>query len=350
MIRASANFPEISIAVCSTGQHRDMFEQAQTSVGLSVDFNLDLMKSDQQLSTLHAKAVVGIHEILDTNGFDGVIVQGDTTTAFAGALASFHKRLPVIHVEAGLRTWDMTNPFPEEANRSLIDSIATVCAAPTVKAAENLKKAGVGDSRIHVTGNTAIDALLFTKSLISDSSDSSNPELRKIFSNPDAPIVTITGHRRESFGEDFENICFAIQKLASEHRSYQFVYPVHLNPNVREPAHQILGGIENVHLLPPLNYTDFVQLLSNSYLVLTDSGGIQEEAPSLDLPVLVMRKNTERPEGIDAGCAMLVGVSESSIVDGVEELISDQGLNARMASAKKPYGDGHAAEKILRLL
>jgi UDP-N-acetylglucosamine 2-epimerase (non-hydrolysing) len=350
IIQESELHDHIEIDVCSTGQHKLILKQALSSFDISIDYDLELMTTDQGLSYLHSNAVLGLQDLMSNSKYDGVIVQGDTTTAFAGAMTAFLNRIPVVHVEAGLRTWDIANPFPEEGNRILIDSISSICAAPTAEAAKNLSKAGIPDSRIHITGNTAIDSLIYTRTKMSDESRNGTFTVGSLTLDKTRRIIAITAHRRESFGTDLERICKAISTLAARHTDVLFVYPVHPNPNVRKPVFEQLGNIENVHLIEPLAYSDFVLLLMNSYLVLTDSGGIQEEAPTLDLPVLVMRKNTERPEGLAAGCTRLVGVTEESIVEGVEQLLSDKQSYKSMAEAKNPYGDGTAARKILELL
>jgi UDP-N-acetylglucosamine 2-epimerase (non-hydrolysing) len=352
IILGAKNHQDVTVELCSTGQHKEMLDQALLAFELTPDYDLSLMTSNQALSEFHAIAVSGIHRVLSNSDFDGVIVQGDTATAVAGAIAGFHANLPVIHVEAGLRTWDLSNPFPEEGNRTIIDSLATVNAAPTAQAAENLKKMGIPESNIFVTGNTAIDALLYMKSKIDSSAQESSSstdvmEFGSVNLKSGSRIIAVTGHRRESFGRELEQICRAIGAIAASHPDVQIVYPVHLNPNVQEPVYRILGKIDNIHLCDPMSYPDFVNLLANSYLVLTDSGGIQEEAPALDLPVLVMRKTTERPEGVNAGCARLVGVSEKSIIDGVAEILGSDQIHQSMATAINPYGDGHAATRIL---
>jgi UDP-N-acetylglucosamine 2-epimerase (non-hydrolysing) len=344
------DYPDISIDICSTGQQKEMLNQTLASFDLTPLYELNLMQHNQSLSDLHSTAVTGISQLLSKLEFDGVIVQGDTTTAFAGALAAFHNKMTLVHVEAGLRSHNLSNPFPEEGNRILIDSIATVCAAPTIQAAENLNRAGIAESKIHVTGNTGIDALFHVKAKLESMADRAKPNIGSPDPDTTNRIITITLHRRESFGHDLEQICEAILVLAKSHPEMQFIYPVHLNPNVQTPVRKFLDGVPNIQLTEPKNYHDFVDLLMHSFLILTDSGGIQEEAPSLGIPVLVLRKNTERPEGIEAGCAKLAGVTKGSIIQAVEAIINDEQLYRSMATVKNPYGDGTAASQILKLL
>jgi UDP-N-acetylglucosamine 2-epimerase (non-hydrolysing) len=337
----------IDVTICSTGQHREMLSQALAAFNITPDIELNLMKDHQQLGELTARAITETARIFTEQKPDVVVVHGDTTTAMSTALAAFYDQIPVMHVEAGLRTFDKHNPFPEELNRVFIDHIAVHCMAPTELAAQNLKDSGVPDQNIEITGNTAVDALLsIAEKVRTNIAPTTLPNGLQNAINSGKKIVTVTGHRRESFGHDFEQICLALQDIVTENPDAVIAYPVHLNPNVQEPVSRILGTTDRVFLFDPLPYPDFVWLLMHSYLVLTDSGGVQEEVPSLDKPVLVMRKVTERPEGIDAGCAKLVGVQQSSIASGIRKLLTQAELYKQMAAAPNPYGDGKASKRI----
>jgi len=339
--------PDIETIVCSTGQHRQMLDQAFGSFDITPDIDLGLMTANQSLTDLSAAALTALGGVFESQNPDAVIVQGDTTTAMIGALAAYYHRIPIVHIEAGLRTWDRFNPFPEEGNRAIIDQIADYCMAPTSGSQKNLLKTGVGQERITVTGNTAVDAILEMAEKVSGNAapESLPAEIGQSIANGVRTIV-VTGHRRESFGKDFESICRALKRIVDENPGTQIVYPVHLNPNVREPVFRILKDEERVHLVDPLPYSEFVWLLANSFIVLTDSGGIQEEVPSLNKPILVMRSVTERPEGVDAGCSKLVGVDENTIVENINELLTDESAYARMIKADNPYGDGKASKRI----
>jgi len=338
--------------VCVTAQHREMLDQVLTVFGITPETDLNLMKANQSLGKLTSTAIFELDQYLSTERPHLVIVQGDTTTAFCGALAAFYHHIPVGHVEAGLRTGDMNAPWPEEANRVLVSRIAELHFAPTEKAKQNLLAEAVAPDKIWVTGNTVIDALFLALEKVK----AVPPEIPGL--NPSAlglsntsPLVLITGHRRESFGPGFESICRAIAELAARFPNVQFVYPVHLNPNVREPVGRILGTqgkpTKNIHLIEPLSYLPFIALLERCTLVLTDSGGIQEEAPSLGKPVLVMRDKTERPEAIEAGTVRLVGTDFNAIVDETSRLLTDHAAYDQMARAINPYGDGKATGRIL---
>jgi len=339
--------PDIETIVCSTGQHRQMLDQAFGSFDITPDIDLGLMTANQSLTDLSAAALTALGGVFESQNPDAVIVQGDTTTAMIGALAAYYHRIPIVHIEAGLRTWDRFNPFPEEGNRAIIDQIADYCMAPTSGSQKNLLKTGVGQERITVTGNTAVDAILGMAEKVSGNAapESLPAEIGQSIANGVRTIV-VTGHRRESFGKDFESICRALKRIVDENPDTQIVYPVHLNPNVREPVFRILKDEERVHLVDPLPYSEFVWLLANSFIVLTDSGGIQEEVPSLNKPILVMRSVTERPEGVDASCSKLVGVDENTIVENINELLTDESAYARMIKADNPYGDGNASKRI----
>jgi UDP-N-acetylglucosamine 2-epimerase (non-hydrolysing) len=356
--------------VCVTAQHRQMLDQVLQIFKITPDYDLNIMKEDQDLFDITAKSLEGLKEILEKVGPDAVLVQGDTTTAFVAGLAAYYLKIPVGHVEAGLRTYDKYSPFPEEINRRLLSVLTDYHFAPTEWSKRNLVREGVPKERIWVTGNTVIDALL--RVVRSQESEDRRRGFREFFkshynltlntqhSTPNTPVPTkegqhpklilVTGHRRENFGEGFEDICRALKEIAERRKDVVIVYPVHLNPNVQGPVKRILGGRKNICLIEPLEYEAFVFLMSNSYLILTDSGGIQEEAPSLGKPVLVMRNTTERPEGIEAGVVRLVGTVQEKIVDSTLELLEDKELYRRMSESVNPYGDGKAAEKITEIL
>jgi len=341
----------IEVIVCSTGQHRQMLDQAFDSFRISPDIDLDLMTPNQSLTDLSAAALTSLANVFQTHKPDAVIVQGDTTTAMIGGLSAYYHRIPVVHVEAGLRTWNRFNPFPEEGNRAIIDQIADYCMAPTSESEKNLLATGVSQDRITVTGNTAVDAIIaMSKKMAGAPAPPSVPAAVATAIKNGERVIVVTGHRRESFGNDFESICRSLKRIATDHPDVQIVYPVHLNPNVREPVYRILNDVDRVHLIEPLPYSEFVWLLTHSYLVLTDSGGIQEEVPSLNRPILVMRNVTERPEGVDAGCAILVGVDEENIVRHVNTLLTDKAQYAKMIKQENPYGDGQASIRIANVL
>jgi UDP-N-acetylglucosamine 2-epimerase len=335
--------------VCATGQHREMLEKAVETFELRPDIDLGLMAHDQALGELTAGAIRCLDGVLSDESPDIVLVQGDTTTAFCGSLAAFYHRVSVGHVEAGLRTWRKYAPFPEEINRSLIGRIADFHFAPTPRARDSLLKEGVDESRIFLTGNTVIDALLWVRDRVSDGVPSGVSE-SVVRSIAGKTIVLVTGHRRESFGRGFENICSSIRRVAGDFADVHFVYPVHLNPNVRGPVYELLGQHPRIHLIEPLDYEAFVWLMDRASIVLTDSGGVQEEAPSLGKPVLVMRETTERPEGVAAGNALLVGTDVERIVGELGRLLRDEAARAEMARQRNPYGDGEAARRIVDVL
>jgi len=335
------------VEVCLTGQHRQMLDQVNKFFGIKADYDLDLMRPNQTLSDLTARCLQGLDPVLEKTKPDLVFVQGDTTTVLAGALAAFYKKIPVAHLEAGLRSGDIYSPYPEEANRKLAGQLATWHFAPTKGAAENLARDGI-TKNVHVVGNTVIDALLLGLALIKERGDAEYSEFFR-FLDLSKKIILVTGHRRESFGGGFENICGAIRDIAERYPDVQIVYPMHLNPNVREPVNRILSGISNVHLIEPLDYPYLIWLMSKCYFVLTDSGGIQEEAPALGKPVLVMRDVTERMEGIEAGTAKLVGTAREEIKNTSIRLLIDQANYEIMAKASNPYGDGRACDMLVRL-
>lgn len=333
--------------VCLTGQHRELLGQVIEYFGISEDVQLDLMTPSQSLSGLTARCVEAVDQTLIRCQPDCVVAQGDTTTVMAASLAAFYRQIPLVHVEAGLRTGDLQAPWPEEMNRRVADMLATLCCAPTERAARALLAEGVPRQRIHVTGNTVIDALLAT---LQRERAAGERWQTKYAALADASMILITGHRRESFGEGFERICRAIGELADRFAECRFVYPVHLNPNVQGPVRAALGDRPNIHLVDPVPYPEFVWLMDRSTLILTDSGGVQEEAPSLGKPVLVMREVTERPEAVEAGAARLVGTSVAGIVRGVTDLLTDEKQYAACRIEKNPFGDGRAAERIVELM
>ena len=308
------------------------------------------MQDAQTLDGLTHLVIKGLSEVIRKSSPDIIFVQGDTTTAFAGALSGFYNSIKVCHIEAGLRTGDIMSPWPEEANRKLISIIASTHFAPTKLSKENLLREGVEEKSIKVTGNTVIDALFEVKEIIdSDKKFQINLDKKFNFLNDKKKLILVTGHRRENFGKGFENICLAIKDI-SKNEDCQVVYPVHLNPNVKKPVKKILGEQKNVFLIDPLEYAEFIYLMDKSYLILTDSGGIQEEAPSLGKPVLVMRENTERPEAIESGTVKLVGVDRKNIFEQASKLINDENQYLKMSKAHNPYGDGYASKRILESL
>jgi UDP-N-acetylglucosamine 2-epimerase (non-hydrolysing) len=352
VVRQLAAAPELRSTVCITGQHREMLDQVLALFEIVPDHDLSLMRPGQDLFDVTAGALLGLRDVLRQVRPDLVLVQGDTTTCLAAALAAFYERVAVGHVEAGLRTWDLAAPFPEEANRSLVSRIASLHFAPTARSRDNLLREGIAPEAIQVTGNTVIDALLIARELLPAQPEARwaaavGEALHRRLSAPPGPVVLVTGHRRESFGAGFVELCTAIALLARAHPDWSFVYPVHLNPNVRRPVFDILSGLANVALIEPLDYLPFVWLMDRADVILTDSGGIQEEAPSLGKPVLVMRDVTERPEAVDAGTVRLVGTSRQRIRANLEELLADSTVYETMARAHNPYGDGLASTRIL---
>jgi len=333
------------VRVCVTGQHREMLEPVLDLFDIVPDHDLELMTPNQTLSGLTAAVITGTTAILQAERPDWVVVQGDTTTAFGASLASFYQKVRVAHVEAGLRTSDKHSPFPEEANRRMVDVLSDLYLAPTERARENLLREGTPPEAVHVTGNTVIDAL---RHVVSREYDFASGPLAGI---PfERTIVLVTAHRRESFGPGMIDICSALAQLADEVDNIQIVYPVHLNPNVRGPVYERLGRHPRISLIPPLDYSSLVHLMNRSKLILTDSGGIQEEAPSLGKPVLVLRATTERPEAVEAGCAQIVGTDRIRIVSAARHLLEDAAAYRRMARVANPFGDGFASERIANLL
>lgn len=343
--------PAFDCKVCVTGQHREMLQQVLDVFGVVPDRDLALMRPNQTLGGLTSRAIAAIDEYLAEEKPNIVMVQGDTTTVLAGALSAFYHHIPVAHVEAGLRTWNLESPWPEEANRVLTTRLAKWHFCPTENNKANLLKEGVPEKDIYVTGNTVIDALIMAKTMVASNPPKIAGLPPELISSNDR-MVLITGHRRENFGEGFEHICLAIRNLAERFPKTHFVYPVHLNPNVREPVGRILGHYsgKNVHLIEPQSYLPFVALMNRSYLILTDSGGVQEEAPSLGKPVLVMRDTTERPEAVSAGTVKIIGTVCENIERETSMLLTSDAVYSRMASAVNPYGDGKAVDRIVKCL
>ncbi len=348
VVAAMRNHAHFSPEVCVTAQHREMLDQVLDIFSIEPDVDLDLMQPDQSLAGLTAAVVTRVSEVITDRRPDVVIVQGDTTTAFVAGLAAFYQQVPVAHVEAGLRTGHRYAPFPEEMNRKFISCFAQWHLVPTERARQALLAENYPDGDIHVVGNTVIDALLSVRGRVQDRGLVSEPALAEVLR--EEPFVLITGHRRENFGEGFRNICEAIAELAAAHPHTRWVYPVHLNPNVRDVVHGMLGQLPNVHLIAPKDYLDFVWLMDASTLILTDSGGVQEEGPSLGKPILVMRETTERPEAVDAGVAVLVGTNRRLIVERANELLTDAAAYRAMTTPQNPYGDGTSAARIVEIL
>ena len=348
LIKESGKYPDRwNVKVCITAQHREMLDQVLSFFKIKADHDLALMKPDQTLFDITAKGLKGLEPVLNTEKPDLVIVQGDTATAFVGSLAAYYKQIKVAHVEAGLRSGDKYSPFPEEINRKLTASLTDFHFAPTTAAKENLAKENITE-HVYVTGNTVIDALFLGLELMKNE-DHYAEAYPYLSSNK--KLILITGHRRESFGDPFRDICTAIREIAEKYpKDLEFIYPVHLNPNVQKPVKEILKGHNNIHLVEPVNYPHLLWLMQRSYLVLTDSGGIQEEAPSLGKPVLVMRDVTERMEGVAAGTARLVGTNKDTIINAVIELLEKKSVYEKMSQAANPYGDGTSSAQIMNIL
>lgn len=339
--------PDIDSSVCVTGQHRHMLDQVLDLFGITPDHDLDIMRPGQDLTDVTSHILLGLRRVLQAERFDMVLVHGDTTTTMAASLAAFYQKVPVGHVEAGLRTGNLHSPWPEEMNRCLVGRLAALHFAPTERARASLLAEGVNAADVHVTGNTVIDALKQTvHRLERDTMFGRGLHERFSFLQPGKRVVCVTGHRRENFGDGFERICHALKQL-SQRDDVQIVYPVHLNPNVQEPVRRVLGDAPNVHLIEPLDYLPFVYLMSRSHLIVTDSGGVQEEAPSLGKPVLVMRDTTERPEAVEAGTVRLVGTDAQRIVSEAVRLLDDDTAYQAMARALNPYGDGLSSPRIV---
>ena len=347
MIHALEAAPDMDCRVCVSAQHREMLDQALALFDISPDHDLNIMRANQDLAHITQAVLIGMMAVLEDEKPDRILVHGDTTTTFAAALAGFYKKIPVGHVEAGLRTGDRYAPYPEEINRKLTDGLCDLHFAPTQSAADNLRREDIDPKGISITGNTVVDALLLVaRKLRNDESLNNSVAAAFPFLSADKQMVLVTGHRRENFGSGFERICQALAQLA-DRDDVEIVYPVHLNPNVQDPVHRLLGNRPNVHLLAPQEYLPFVYLMNRCHLVITDSGGIQEEAPSLGKPVLVMRDVTERPEAVEAGTVKLVGTDTETIVAEAQLLLDDADAHVAMSRAHNPYGDGQAAARIV---
>jgi UDP-N-acetylglucosamine 2-epimerase (non-hydrolysing) len=346
--------------VCVTAQHRKMLDQVLEVFDIAPDFDLNLMAPGQDLVDITTKVLLGLRDVIHRFSPDIILVHGDTTTSMAASLAAFYNKIKIGHVEAGLRTYNLESPWPEEMNRQVTDKLSDFCFAPTEKAKFNLIYEGVPADKILVSGNTVIDALNSAvdllenneerRTLIINEIEDSGFPIRSNSISHKRNFILVTGHRRENFGEGFQNICLALKTIAQKYPEIDIVYPVHLNPNVQKPVYMILKNIPNLYLLPPMDYLPFVFLMKHSYLLLTDSGGVQEEAPSLGKPVLVMRENTERPEALASGSARLVGTKAQTIIEEIENLIGNTQLYRELSKVRNPYGDGHASEYIVRYL
>ena len=340
--------------VCVTAQHRQMLDQVLEVFGITPDYDLNIMAPNQDLYDITSKVLLGLRDVLQDFAPDVVLVHGDTTTSMAASLAAFYREIAVAHVEAGLRTYDMLSPWPEEMNRQVTDRICTYYFAPTGQSRQNLLRENIEEKKIFVTGNTVIDALLMAVDIIATKTGMEEQIHKEIqekgYTVGERDYILVTGHRRENFGEGFLHICKAIRELASQYPDIDIVYPVHLNPNVQKPVYELLSGLDNVFLISPLDYLPFIYAMQHSILLLTDSGGVQEEAPSLGKPVLVMRNTTERPEAVEAGTVKLVGTDAETIVGNVVELLRNKELYKRMSETHNPYGDGQACERIVNAL
>lgn len=340
--------------VCVTAQHRQMLDQVLEVFGITPEYDLNIMAPNQDLYDITAKVLLGLREVLKDFRPDTVLVHGDTTTSMAASLAAFYMQIPVGHVEAGLRTYNMLSPWPEEMNRQVTDRICTYYFAPTEQSRANLLQENIDAKKIFITGNTVIDALLMAVDIISTTAGVKEKMAKELqekgYTVGDREYILVTGHRRENFGDGFLHICKAIKELAALHPEMDIVYPVHLNPNVQKPVYELLSGLSNVYLISPLDYLPFIYAMQHSTLLLTDSGGVQEEAPSLGKPVLVMRDTTERPEAVEAGTVKLVGTDAEAIVSNVTALLQDKEMYKRMSETHNPYGDGQACERIIAAL
>ena len=337
--------------VCVTAQHRQMLDQVLEVFGITPEYDLNIMAPNQDLYDITAKVLLGLREVLKDFRPDTVLVHGDTTTSMAASLAAFYMQIPVGHVEAGLRTYNMLSPWPEEMNRQVTDRICTYYFAPTEQSRANLLQENIDAKKIFITGNTVIDALLMAVDIISTTAGVKEKMAKELqekgYTVGDREYILVTGHRRENFGDGFLHICKAIKELAALHPEMDIVYPVHLNPNVQKPVYELLSSLSNVYLISPLDYLPFIYAMQHSTLLLTDSGGVQEEAPSLGKPVLVMRDTTERPEAVEAGTVKLVGTNAEAIVSNVTALLLDKEMYKRMSETHNPYGDGQACERII---
>lgn len=340
--------------VCVTAQHRQMLDQVLEVFGITPEYDLNIMAPNQDLYDITAKVLLGLREVLKDFRPDTILVHGDTTTSMAASLAAFYMQIPMGHVEAGLRTYNMLSPWPEEMNRQVTDRICTYYFAPTEQSRANLLQENIDAKKIFITGNTVIDALLMAVDIISTTAGVKEKMAKELqekgYTVGDREYILVTGHRRENFGDGFLHICKAIKELAALHPEMDIVYPVHLNPNVQKPVYELLSGLSNVYLISPLDYLPFIYAMQHSTLLLTDSGGVQEEAPSLGKPVLVMRDTTERPEAVEAGTVKLVGTDAEAIVSNVTALLQDKEMYKRMSETHNPYGDGQACERIIAAL
>lgn len=356
LVKTLEDDPRFDSKVCVTAQHREMLDQVLELFEITPDFDLNLMKPHQDLYDITSGVLLGLRDVIKNFQPDIVLVHGDTATTFAATLAAFYQNIPVGHVEAGLRTGDLKSPWPEEANRVLTGRLATLHFAPTQRNHNALLLDRINPDDITVTGNTVIDALQWVIRKVEESPKLKNQVLNMLkeaglsLDSLNSRYVLVTGHRRENFGEGFDNICLALRDLAAFNPTTHFIYPVHLNPNVQEPVNRLLGNLENIHLIKPLSYAPFVFLMQNAYLVLTDSGGVQEEAPGLGKPVLVMRNTTERPEAVEAGTVKLVGTDAKIIIQEVQALLDDKEIYHQMSQAHNPYGDGEASKRITSFL
>ncbi|WP_062053287.1 non-hydrolyzing UDP-N-acetylglucosamine 2-epimerase [Aquimarina longa] len=334
--------------VCSTAQHREMLDQVLSFFEITPDYDMDVMTPNQTLYTLTARIIIGLKPILEEFKPDYVYVHGDTTTTMSSSIAAFYSGTKVCHIEAGLRTFNKKSPFPEEMNRSITGRISDYHFAPTVKSKENLLKENISDERIIVTGNTVIDALEYSVNKVRSSryKDAEIENLKQII-DPDKDLILVTGHRRENYGQGIHNICMALQKIALQNENVQIIYPVHLNPKIQKPVYQLLSNVQGIELIIPLSYPAFIWLMDKAYLIITDSGGIQEEAPSLGKPVLVMRDTTERPEAVESGTVVLVGTEVEKIVSETESLLRNKNRYTKMSLLHNPYGNGDASHKIV---
>ena len=362
LVKEFHKYPEkFDTKVCVTAQHRQMLDQVLDIFDIRPDYDLNIMAPNQDLFDITSKVLLGMRDVLKDSNPDIVFVHGDTTTSTATALAAFYRQIKIAHVEAGLRTYDLQSPWPEEMNRQVTDRMCDYYFAPTAQSRQNLINEGVPNEKIFITGNTVIDALLWVQTKINN-----NPALQQTLeaqiasagyplrkNSPLSPLnsqlILVTGHRRENFGEGFLNICKAIKEIATKYPEIDIVYPVHLNPNVQQPVYKMLSEVKNIYLIRPLDYLPFVYLMQSCHIILTDSGGVQEEAPSLGKPVLVMRNTTERPEAVEAGTVKLVGTDYQAIVDNVHALLNNPSVYSQMSHAHNPYGDGQACERILKI-
>ena len=356
LVKEFLKYPDkFETKVCVTGQHRQMLDQVLEVFEIKPDYDLNVMAPNQDLYDITSKVLLGMRDVLKSAKPDIVFVHGDTTTSTAAAIAAFYQRIPIAHVEAGLRTYNLLSPWPEEMNRQLSDRICDYCFAPTELSKNNLLSEKIDSSKIFVTGNTVIDALLLAVDII-NTKDGLKEKIHCVINEKGYKVkegqkyILVTGHRRENFGEGFENICCALKEIAQRYLDVDIVYPVHLNPNVQKPVYELLSSVSNIYLMEPLDYLPFVFLMQYSYIILSDSGGVQEEAPSLGKPVLVMRDTTERPEAVEAGTVKLVGTDKIKIVESVCALLENKEEYNKMALAHNPYGDGKACERIINIM